>query len=210
MAPEAPIYEELALRHRSVVIMGHSAPFCDQFANVETDDLHGSYQVTRHLLSLGHEKIAFFSGPRSSPHAQERLEGYRRALREAGHSASDALVFAGGATIEEGEQTARQFLGESVRATAVQAANDLVAIGAMNVFLEGKIKIPQELSVAGYGNILLSEHCRVSLTTVRQPKMRLGYAAMEVMLKLLRGEKPPVVRLPAELLVRGSTGNAKR
>jgi DNA-binding LacI/PurR family transcriptional regulator len=210
MTPEAPIYQELARHQRPVVILGHNAPFCAEFANVETDDLHGSYQVTRHLLGLGHERIAFFAGPRSSPHALERLEGYRRALREAGIDGADSLVFAGGSTIEEGEQVALQFLSESSRATAVQAANDLVAIGAMNLFLEKKIKIPQDLSVAGYGNILMSRHCRVALTTVRQPKMRLGYAAMEVMLKLLQGEKPPAVRLPAELLVRESTGTAKR
>lgn len=209
MAPTAPIYQELAMRHCLIVIMGHCAPFCAQFANVETDDLHGSYQVTRHLLSLGHKRIAYFAGPNSSPHAMERLEGYRKALRESGITPDDSLVYTGGATIEGGEQAARQFLNESSKATAVQAANDLVAVGAGKVFLSHKIRIPQDLSLAGYGNILVSEHCSVPLTTVRQPKMRLGYAAMEVMLSLLQGNKPTPVRLPAELLIRASTGPAK-
>ena len=68
------------------------------------------------------------------------------------------------------------------------------------------IKIPKDLSIAGYGNILMSEHYRVPLTTVRQPKMRLGAAAMGSMQQLLKGEQPEPLRLSAEIIVRGSTG----
>lgn len=206
----APIYLELASHRVPVVILGHNAPFCSQFANVETDDLQGSYQATRHLLDLGHKKIAFFAGPMTSPPARERLNGYRRALREAGIESNDRLVYAAGSTIEEGENAALQLINESADVTAVQAANDLVAVGASRVFQSQDLRIPDDLSVAGYGNILLSEHCRVPLTTVRQPKLRLGVAAIDVMQKLLRGEKPAPVRLPAELVVRDSTGPARR
>ena len=209
LAPTAPVYLELALRQAPVVILGQNAPFCAGFPSVQSDDLHGSYQVTRHLLSLGHTKIAFFAGPISSPAAAERLEGYRRGLREAGLDLDDRLIFTAGSTLEEGAGAAAQFLNEKIRATAIQASNDLVAIGAANFFLANKLRIPQDLSLAGYGNILLSEHCRVPITTINEPKPRLGLAAVEMMEQILRGEKAASLRLPVELIPRASTAALK-
>jgi DNA-binding LacI/PurR family transcriptional regulator len=117
----------------------------------------------------------------------------------------DKLVFNAGVTIEEGEKAALQLLNENPKATAVQAVNDMVAIGAANVLLNQGHRIPQDVSVAGFGNILVAEHFRVPLTTIRQPKLRLGFAAMELMESLMRGEPPRSVRLPAPLEVRAST-----
>jgi DNA-binding LacI/PurR family transcriptional regulator len=208
LAPTAPIYEELRQRQTPTVILGHRAPFCAQFSNVETDDVTGSYLITRHLLENGHKRIAFLSGSNAAPWAQERLEGYRRALREAQIEPDDRLVFSAGVSMEEGEKAALQALNESVAMTAIQAANDLVAIGAANVLLNQGVKIPQELSVAGFGNIALSEHFRVPLTTVRQPKLRLGVAAMEIMQKLRRGERAESRRLSTEIIIRASTAAA--
>jgi DNA-binding LacI/PurR family transcriptional regulator len=87
--------------------------------------------------------------------------------------------------------------------------NDLVAIGCAATLMTQGFKIPEDVSVAGFGNILLTEHFRVPLTTVRQPKLRLGVAAMEMMVQLLRGERPQTRRLPAELLARESTAAPK-
>jgi LacI family transcriptional regulator len=204
LEPTAPIYEELARRGTPVVLLGHRAPFCQSFVNVETDDLSASQTLTRHLLELGHKRIAFLAGPSSTPSARERLEGYRHALREAQIEIDDRLIFNAGSTIEEGEKAALQLLNESPGATAVQAVNDLVAIGAVNIFLSQGLSIPKDLSLVGFGNILLAEHSRVPLTTVRQPKFRLGSAAMESMLKLLKGERPVPKRLPAEIIIRQS------
>jgi DNA-binding LacI/PurR family transcriptional regulator len=150
-----------------------------------------------------------FCAPADAPWAQERLEGYRRALREAQIQPDDRLIFTAGATMEEGEKAALQMLNESVSMTAIQAANDLAAMGAANVFLQQGLRIPGDLSIGGFGNILMSEHFRVPLTTVRQPKMRLGAAAMEIMQKLLRGEPAESRRLAAALLIRASTAAPK-
>lgn len=204
--PSAPIYEELLRRGVPTVLLGHKAPFCQKFANVETDDVSASHAITRHLLELGHRRIAYFTGPPVSPGAQERLEGYRRALRDGQIEPDDKLVFNAGSTIEEGEKAALQFLSEAPRATAIQAVNDLVAIGAANLLLNQGMRIPQEMSIAGFGNVLISEHFRVPLTTIRQPKLRLGTAAVESMMRLLRGEQVPTKRLAAEIVVRASSG----
>jgi len=208
LAAEAPIYQELAARRIPTVLLGHAAPFCNQFVNVETDDLLASYAVTQHLLKLGHRRIAFFAGPLATPWTQERFEGYRRALREAGLDVDDHLVFQAGRTIEDGAKAALQMINESSGATAVQAINDVVAVGCAETLLSHGLKIPEDISVTGFGNILLGEHSRVPLTTTRQPKFRLGSAAVDAMQALLRGQRPESRRLPAELVVRASTGTA--
>jgi LacI family transcriptional regulator len=208
LATEARIYQELLARRVPTVLLGHTAPFCAQFVNVEADDLLASYAVTQHLLKLGHKRIAFLAGPPATPWTQERFEGYRRALREAGMEADDRLLFQAGTSIEEGAKAASQMISEGSDATAVQAVNDVVAVGCAETLLSHGLKIPRDISVAGFGNILLGAHFRVPLTTTRQPKFRLGAAAVEAMQDLLHGKRPESRRLPAELVVRASTGIA--
>jgi len=206
MAAEARIYRELASRRVPTVLLGHSAPFCNQFISVATDDLLASYAATQHLLKLGHRRIAFFAGPLASPWNQERFEGYRRALREAGLDVDDKLVFQAGRTIDDGAKAAMQMINEASDATAVQAVSDLVAIGCAEVLLKQGLKIPKDISVVGFGNVLASQYYQVPLTTVRQPKFRLGSVAMDTMLQLLKGQRAEAKRLSAELAVRASSG----
>jgi len=208
MPRPTPYLDEVRRRGIPLVVLGHRTPCCEGFANVETDDLAASASATRHLLELGHRRIAFLAGPQASPSAQERLQGYRRALREAGIEGDDRWVFNAGSTIEEGTHAALQWMQEKTDVTAIQAVNDLVAIGAAEALLNQGFRIPQDVSVVGYGNILAAEHFRAPLTTVRQPKLRLGAVAMDLMLSWLKDGKPASRRIPAELIVRASTGKA--
>ncbi len=206
LSPRAAAYDEIRQRGTPTVILGHPASFCSGLVSVETEDLRASAAITKHLIDQGHRRIAFFAGPAASPAAQERLEGYRRALREAHLEADDRLVFTAGNLVEDGERAALQMLNENIRPTAIQAFNDLTAIGASTLLLKQGLRIPGDISVTGFGNILLSEHFRVPLTTVRQPKFRLGIAAMELMQKLLHGEPAESRRLEAEIILRSSVG----
>jgi LacI family transcriptional regulator len=205
LEPTAPIYDDIFRRGIPTVILGQRAPFCARYPAIETADADASESATRHLLELGHRRIAFFAGPMVAPWAQQRLDGYRRAHREAGLPLDDKLIFNAGSTHEEGASAALQFMQESPGATALQCVNDLVAIGAADTLLNQGVRIPMDLSVVGFGNVLTSEFFRVPLTTVRQPKLRLGVVAMETMMKLLRGEPASSHRLPAELVIRAST-----
>jgi len=206
LASEARAYEEVMARQVPTVVLGHSRPFCSQFVNVEADDLLGGYAATQHLLKLGHKRIAFLAGPPATPWTQERFEGYRRALRERGLDVDDKLVFQAGRSIEDGAKAAGQMIQEACEATAVQAANDMVAVGCAEVLLAQNLKIPEDVSIVGFGDTMLSEHFRVPLTTVSQPKHRLGNAAVEAMLQLLCGQRPEPKRLPTQLIVRASSG----
>lgn len=206
MATEAPIYQELLTRQIPTVLLGHTAPFCSRFVNVEADDLLAGYTLTQHFLKLGHRCIAFLAGPPATPWTTERFEGYRRALREAGLDVDEKLVFQAGRTLEDGAKAAMQLINESCEATAIQAVNDLVAAGCAEVLLKQSVRIPQDISIAGFGNTMLSEYFLVPLTTVSQPKHRLGMAAVESMMQLLKGQRPEPKRLSTELVIRGSSG----
>ena len=202
---EARIYQEILVRKTPTVLLGPPAAFCKNFPSVEIEELIASQSATQHLLKLGHKRIAYLTGPPAAPWAHERFEGYRRALREANLEVDDKLVFQAGSTMEDGTSATLQMLNEGCQVTAVQAVSDLVAIGCANALFSQGLTIPGDISLVGFGNILTAEHFRVPLTTIRQPKFRLGIAAVDAMISLIRGERVQPKRLPAELIERKST-----
>ena len=206
---EVRIYQEIIARKIPTVLLGPPAPFCKIFPAIEIDELTASYHAAKHLVELGHKKIAYFTGPPAAPWAHERFEGYRRALREANLELNDKLVFQSGSTIEDGTKAALQMLNDGCQPSAIQAVSDLVAIGAAEALLSQGMKIPEDLSVVGFGNVLAAEYYRVPMTTVRQPKFRLGVAAVETLMRLIRGEKVQPPRLATELIVRKSSAPPK-
>ena len=206
---EARIYKEVLARQTPTILLGPPAPFCKSFISVDTDEQVASYTATQHLLKLGHKRIAYLTGPPVAPWAHERYEGYRRALREAGIEIDDKLVFAAGNTIEDGTKAGLQMLNESCHATAVQAVSDSVAIGCALALSTQGLRIPEDISLVGYGNIPVAEHFRVPLTTIRQPKFRLGVAAVDAMVNLLKHLPVETKRLSAELIERKSTAPPK-
>ena len=167
---EARIYQEVLARQIPTVLIGPPAAFCKSFVTVEIDEPAASHTATQHLLKLGHKRIAYLTGPPTAPWAHERFEGYRHALREAGLDVDDKLVFQAGSTIEDGTKAALQMLNESCDATAVQTVNDLVAIGCADTLFAKGLRIPEDISLVGFGNIMTAEYFRVPLTTIRQPK----------------------------------------
>ena len=209
-AAEARIYREILARSVPTILLGAPAPFCKTFPAIEIEELVASYNATQHLIGLGHKKIAYFTGPPAAPWAHERFEGYRRALREANLEVDDKLVFAAGNTIEEGASAALKMINEGCHPTAIQAVSDFVAIGCAETLLSQGHKIPEDISLVGFGNILTAEYFRVPLTTISQPKYRLGTAAVEAMMKLIHGEKIQLKRLAAEFVERQSTAPPKR
>lgn len=207
---EARIYREILARSVPTILLGAPAPFCKTFPAIEIEELVASYNATQHLIGLGHKKIAYFTGPPAAPWAHERFEGYRRALREANLEVDDKLVFAAGNTIEEGASAALKMINEGCHPTAIQAVSDFVAIGCAETLLSQGHKIPEDISLVGFGNILTAEYFRAPLTTISQPKYRLGTAAVEAMMKLIHGEKIQLKRLAAEFVERQSTAPPKR
>ena len=112
-----------------MVLLGSPAAFCSQFVSVQSEELTASFAATQHLLELGHKRIASLYRPVARHLGAGTLRGISRAHCEAGLDVDDALVFHAGSTIEDGNKAALQFANEQCNATAIQACNDLVAIG---------------------------------------------------------------------------------
>jgi len=179
-----------------------------QVSWVVCDDQRGAQLATQHLLELGHKEILFLAGPNGSSSSAGRFSGYQRALSEAGVAYSDTRVYLAAKDIESGRQAMTQALSEKTSFSAVVAHNDSVAIGAVEVLLQQGFRIPEDVSVVGFGDGLLAANFRVPLTTVRVPQAEMGAAALRLAVELQKGEPVQPRVLPVEIIIREST--AKR
>jgi LacI family transcriptional regulator len=150
---------------------------------VEVHHEAGARLATEYLLGLGHRRIACIAGPQALSSARQRLEGYRNALKAAGIRADAAWIRTGDFTSEGGYAAALSLLqGGGERPTAVFAANDLMAVGAICAAAQQGLRIPQDLSVIGFDDIALANHTNPPLTTIAQPKHETGHLAADLLL----------------------------
>jgi LacI family transcriptional regulator len=174
---------------------------------VDSDNVGGGRSATEHLLALGHRRIGFLAGRTDLASSRLREEGYRAALAAAGIGVDPTLLRIGGYRRESGRAAARELLSLPGRPTAIFAANDLSAIGAVEAAHDVGLSVPEQLSVVGFDDIPESALSVPQLTTVRQPMQQMGAEALRLLLGLLDGtrESTSHVRLPTELVERAST-----
>jgi len=180
----------------------------EKFPNVSwvvCDDQRGAQLATEHLLQLGHREILFLAGPNGSSSSAGRFSGYQRALMAAGVEYSDTRVYLAAKDIDSGHKSMGQALSEKAPFTAVVAHNDSVAIGAIDTLMQQGFRIPEDISVVGFGDGILAANFRVPLTTVRVPQMEMGETALRMALDLQKGETVEPRQLPVEIIVRSST-----
>jgi LacI family transcriptional regulator len=183
----------------------------ENFPNVSwvvCDDARGGQLATEHLLELGHKEILFLAGPNGSSSSAGRFSGYQRALAAAGLSYSDERVFLAAKTIESGHKAMAQALSEKAVFTAVVAYSDSVAIGAAEALKQQGFRIPEDVSIVGFGDGALATYYRVPLTTVHAPQAEMGETALRLAVELQKGKAVAPRQLPVEIIVREST--AKR
>lgn len=173
---------------------------------VATDDVRGAELVVEHLSGLGHRRIGMVDGGAGAG-AAERRQGYEAAMRRCG-LAEHARVAAGDFTEEGGYLGARRLLEHGPRPTAIFASNDLSALGALNAIAEAGLAVPRDVSLAGYDDTALASLRHVSLTTVHQPRRRIGQMAMEALLRRVEGAQARARRVVLEprLVARETTG----
>jgi LacI family transcriptional regulator len=200
--PEA--IEALASQSIRSVIVDRSVE-TSQFDLVVTDNELGAYRATRHLIELGHRHIDCIAGNRGVASAEARLSGYRRALDEAG--AGGAVLY-GDFQVESGYEAFKTMYDSGNMPTAVFAGNDLMAFGVLHGAAEQLLRVPYDLSVAGFDDIQLSRFAVPALTTVRQPTQEMATKAIELLLgdDAERRTEPRRLVLEPELIVRASTG----
>ena len=174
---------------------------------VISDNEAGSAAAVRHLHELGHRRIAHITGLLDKRPGAERLRGYRRELQRLGMTPRDEYVAYGDFYVDSGYGAMQTLLALDEPPTAIVAAADTMALGAIRAAREAELDVPRHLSVVGFDDIQLAEYLHPPLTTLRQQKAALGVEAGRALLRLIEGEVdvPAAYTLPVELIVRGST-----
>jgi LacI family transcriptional regulator len=167
----------------------------------------GATQVTRHLLALGHRRIGVVAGPRGWLATEERLRGYQAALAGAGVLPDPALVEYGNFRVDAGREAATALLSLPDPPTAIFAFNDSMAIGAMRAATARGLRVPDDVSVAGFDDTIEATVVVPALTTVRQPLAELGRTAVSLLLRQIENRRlePLCLELATRLVPRDST-----
>jgi len=174
---------------------------------VMSDNEAGARAAVEHMAALGHRRIATITGMLDSRPGRDRLRGYRAAAHAAGLVDRAEYVAYGDFYAESGREAAARLLALSEPPTAIFAAADMMAIGAVRAAAELGLSVPQDVSIVGFDDIQLASHLNPPLTTLRQDKLGLGATAGEALIARIAGDgdRPPLRILPVELIVRSST-----
>lgn len=178
-------------------------------STIQLDNRAAAQELTEHLVSLGHRRIAMIQGPRRSPLTRERVAGYRVALEAADILFDNSLLCRGDFTLASGHQAAGELLAAPALPTAIFCENDEMAIGAIRRIREAGLSVPGDISVAGFDDIAFASYSEPPLTTIAQPADMFGRRAANMLIDLLENSATPVRHetLPHRLVVRDSTAS---
>ena len=184
----------------------------DSQSSVSTNDREICSKMTEYLASLGHTRIAFIAGNRDHKALVNRYLGYCDGIEKAGLKRLKGLIREGDNSFGSGQECARSLLKSKSPPTAIFACNDDMATGVLRVAGLMGIKVPSELSVAGFDDIPLAQQIYPALTTIRQPVRQMAETAVEILMNQVRSRSPTDKprSIDAELRIRESTGPAKR
>ena len=184
----------------------------ENVSNVLIDNEKGAYLAMKHLLDLGHRRIAFISGPESSYDNLLRLKGYKKALKENNIDFDKSLIINADFTENTGYISVKRFVETApVLPTAFFSSNDEMAIGALKAFSEKKLSVPQDISLVGFDDIKELKYISPELTTVHRPMYELGSYSAHLLVNVI--EKKTAnnnLMLDVKLIIRGSTDRCRR
>jgi len=209
LPPRDDDVERLAHSTVPVVLVDANHPSLKSLNRVITDDVAGGRAATQHLIELGHTRIGYISDPIETPFnftsSRDRLQGYRKALRDAGIPFRSDYHAQGEHARSEARRLATAMLHQPDRPTCIFAASDTQALGVLEAAQDLNLRVPEDLSVVGYDDIEISEY--IGLTTVRQMLYESGKRGVELLLEVLADPemKPQCEVLPTELIVRKTT-----
>nr|QLK00986.1 LacI family DNA-binding transcriptional regulator [Micromonospora carbonacea] len=205
--PTEPQRRQLRRQQIPFVVVDTDSATSASVPTVGSNNWNGGLLATRHLLELGHRRIAVITGPRDVLCARTRAAGFRSAHDEAGVPVDPTLVRYGTFQVKDGYRLGMELLTAPHRPTAIFAGSDLQALGVLRAARQLGIDVPRELSVIGYDNLPVAAWTGPALTTVHQPLRDMATTATQMLLELARGADLPTCRvdLVAELVVREST-----
>ncbi|MGO1296780.1 MAG: LacI family DNA-binding transcriptional regulator [Vibrio sp.] len=192
-----------------IVAVGYSIEG-ENIQSIALDNIMGGYLATLHLIQLGHVNIAHFKGLPNHKDSLSRFNGYKKSLSEAGIEYKEKLVLDGDFSLKSGYEKTVELIQSQVYFSAIFAANDLSAYGAIKALLDHGFKVPEDISVIGFDDLPTSAYFTPSLTTLRQPLDEIGAISAHCILKLLSGEMETVRLPPINLIERESTKSRYR
>jgi LacI family transcriptional regulator len=214
LAPTFTVEAARVLPTHTPFVAIHANVALPNIINIETDEERGAYEMVRHLIALGHRRILHVAGDENLVGPERRLRGYKRALTSAHVRVDNALVIPAGLSSECGRNAMRAWLrrhaGEPLP-HAIFCVNDSVAVGCMEALAEVGLRVPDDISVAGFDDSLVARTTVPQLTTVRQPLRAMGNRAVEVLLSNIQRQNDqslpalqnPIV-FPVDLVPRAS------
>jgi LacI family transcriptional regulator len=209
MSPDLDADALLNLPSTIPVVLLCSVSRGNEIDSVTIQNFRGAKEMAKHLLAIGHNRIAIIQGSPRNHDAAERLRGYRTALREAGITPDPLLERGGDFTEAAGYSATLELLALKKRPTAIFAANDSMAIGAMSALRESGIAVPEEMAVAGFDDIPLARYMDPPLSSVHVPICELGAKAVTLLLHGITHKNDHArrrERVSTKLVIRRSTG----
>ncbi|MGI8386161.1 MULTISPECIES: LacI family DNA-binding transcriptional regulator [unclassified Robertmurraya] len=177
------------------VVIGKPFKHVEEITHVDNDNFRATKEVTEYLIQLGHDHIAFVGGNLNLVVTVERLLGYEKALREAGIPLNDDYIVHEEFLREGGQEAVRELLSLKVPPTALVVADDLMALGVLNTLDELGIKVPEDISIISFNNVLVSEMSRPPLTSVDINIFDLGFEAARSLIQKIENPKEPIKRI---------------
>ncbi|HEY44928.1 MAG TPA: LacI family transcriptional regulator [Anaerolineae bacterium] len=177
---------------------------------IDVDNIEGAYNAVSHLVRLGYQRIGTITGPSKSTVGVDRMEGYRKALNERGHTLDESLVTEGDFTEAGGYYAMQRLL--PAKPDAIFAASDIMAVGAIRAAQEADLRIPDDIAFVGFDDVPLANHRDPKLTTIRQPVYQFGFSAVEILIELIENGREPArrVMVGTELIIRDTCGASRR
>lgn len=183
-----PLLEQLENAEIPYVLVNRRT--ADYVSYVASDDEEGGRLVTRHLIELGHCRIAFVSGTRGVSTTEGRLAGYRAALAEANLPVEEQLIFGGGYTTATGTAATRLLLNRPELPTAIVVSDDMMAMAVCRELTEQGLRVPEDVSVTGYNDLPIAALASPSLTTIDNRLELMGEQAAELLVNRIQGQLP--------------------
>jgi LacI family transcriptional regulator, galactose operon repressor len=209
MSPDLDAESLLNLPSTMPVVLLCSVSRGNEIDSLTIQNCRGAREMVSHLVSRGHQRIAIIKGSPRNYDAAERLRGYRIALRDAGIVPNASLELVGNFTEAGGYAAAMELLSMRDRPTAIFAANDSMAIGALSALRESGVEVPADMAVAGFDDIPLARYMDPPLSSVHVPICELGARAVEILLDGIthkNGHARKRERVSTKLVIRSSTG----
>ena len=202
---------EANLPLRLPVVLMNSSLDDGRFSAIKTDNYGGAYAMVQHLASQGHERIAILCGAEGNYDAVERLRGWRDALRDAGLTVDPSLELQADFTERSGYEATHRALDLDPRPTAIFAANDSMAIGALRALREAGKRVPSDMAIAGFDDIPVARYMTPALSSVHVATNEMGRQAIDTLLAGIDDatRSPETITLPTQLVIRESCGSSR-